>query len=274
MHIVGLINIQFILYNDEIYVLEVNPRSSRTVPYISKITGLPIVRLATEVMLGAKVTDLGFGNGLYARYPSIYAIKAPVFSFEKLHDVDTQLGPEMKSTGEVLGVGQTYAEAMFKAILASGFRFPKPGSRLLFTVRDSDKRGLLPLAERLEKLGYHFSATGRTANYLNFHGVATSVVRRVGEESPNAQDAIRSGEVKLLVSTDNSHDEANTGFRLRRIAIENGVMTLTSLDTLLAVVQCLEQGLGIRDTENIDVRSLAELVNETKNLHRDIHEKR
>jgi len=129
LKIIGLINIQFILYNDEIYVIEVNPRSSRTVPYISKVTGIPLVDLATRVMMGAKLTDFAYGTGLYARYPAVYAIKAPVFSFEKLHDVDTSLGPEMKSTGEVLGLSTTYSEAMYKAILASNFKFPAQGRR-------------------------------------------------------------------------------------------------------------------------------------------------
>lgn len=260
MRIVGLINIQFILYNDEIYVIEVNPRSSRTVPYISKVTGLPVVRLATDVMLGKAVEELGYGSGLYARYPRVYAVKAPVFSFEKLHNVEPQLGPEMKSTGEVLGLAPTYAEAMYKAVLASSFRFPDKASTILLTVKDADKDELLPLAERLEKLGYRFVATGGTAHYLNMHGVPTSVVRKLGEDSPNIMDLLKSGNVKLLLSTDSVHDEENNGFRLRRHAIEHGIPTITSMDTFLAMVECFEQGLKPDDINPIDVKSFSKMV--------------
>ncbi len=264
MQIIGLINIQFILYNDEIYVLEVNPRSSRTVPYISKITGLAIVKMATEVMLGKSVMDLGLGTDLFARYPAVYAVKAPVFSFEKLHNVDSSLGPEMKSTGEVLGLGTTYPEAMSKAMLASGFKLPPRGSKILISVRDADKREILPFVERLEKLGFHFYATGGTANYLNFHGVPTNTVRRVEEPSPNASELIASGEVKLLLSTDNNKDEGNTGFKLRRHAIEHGVMTLTSIDTFEAVVECIEMELTVKDYTLYDIDSFSRLVAKTK----------
>ena len=245
MKVIGLINIQFILFNDEIYVIEVNPRSSRTVPYISKVTGIPIVNVATQVMMGARLTDFPYGTGLYARYPAVYAIKAPVFSFEKLHDVDTSLGPEMKSTGEVLGLSTKYSEAMYKAILASGFKFPQRGSGILLTVRDSDKPDLVPLADRLNRMGYELFGTGGTANYLNRHGIPCSFARKFEEGTPNVIDMIGAGKVKMLVNTESpgSYITGVSGFRLRRRAIEQGIATITSLDTLVAVTECLEREL-------------------------------
>ena len=265
LHIVGLLNIQFILFNDVIYVIEVNPRSSRTVPYISKVTGIPLVTMATRVMLGEKVADLGFGTGLYARYPAVYAIKAPVFSFEKLHDVDTSLGPEMKSTGEVLGLSVDYGEAMFKAILASNFRFPKRGDGILLTVRDSDKPDLLPLAFRLAALGFELYGTGGTAHYLNLHGVPTNSVRTLDEPSPNILDLVASGRARLLVNTPTrSRQPERDGFKLRRKCIEHGIPTITSLDTLFAVTACLERDLKTTDLDVFEIGEFAEIVRQTR----------
>jgi carbamoyl-phosphate synthase large subunit len=265
LKIIGLINIQFILYNDEIYVIEVNPRSSRTVPYISKVTGIPLVDLATRVMMGAKLTDFAYGTGLYARYPAVYAIKAPVFSFEKLHDVDTSLGPEMKSTGEVLGLSTTYSEAMYKAILASNFKFPPKGAGVLMTVRDSDKPDLVPLASRLNNLGYELYGTGGTANYLNKYGIPCSVSRRVEEGHPSTVDMIDQGTVKMLINTENSaSNDDREGFRLRRHAIEHGIATITSLDTLVAVVECLERELKPSDLKPYEIRVFADIVAATR----------
>ncbi len=262
---VGLLNIQFILFNDRVYCIEVNPRSSRTVPYISKVTGIPLVAMATRVMLGEKVRDLGFGTGLYARYPAVYAIKAPVFSFEKLHDVDTSLGPEMKSTGEVLGLSTTYGEAMFKAILASGFRFPKKGDGILMTVRDSDKPDLLPLASRLAELGFELYATAGTANYLNQQGVPTNAVRKIHEPSPNMLDLVANGKVRLLVNTPTrGRQPERDGFKLRRKCIEHGIPTITSLDTLFAVVECLRRGLRTTDLQVYEIGDFAEIVKATR----------
>ena len=272
MHVVGLLNIQYILYNNEVYVIEVNPRSSRTIPYITKVTGLPVVNLATRVMLGETVEQLGYGTGLYARYPAVYAIKAPVFSFEKLQDVDTALGPEMKSTGEVLGLDRTYSGAMYKAILASGFKFPKSGASIILTVRNADKYDLTPLAERLSRLGYNLYGTGGTANYLNRHGVPTSTIRRVGQPSPNAQDLVLSGQAKLLVNTTDVSNINSSGFALRRICIEHGVPTITSLDTLVAVVECLEKKLSPEDLLPVSIREFADYVNETKENTLPLHE--
>ncbi len=266
LKVIGLINIQFILFNDEIYVIEVNPRSSRTVPYISKVTGIPIVNIATQIMLGAKLSDFSYGTGLYARYPAVYAIKAPVFSFEKLHDVDTSLGPEMKSTGEVLGLSTTYSEAMYKAILASNFKFPKKGSGILMTVRDSDKPDLVPLADRLFQLGFELFGTGGTANYLNKQGIPCSFVRKSEDGNPNVIDMITAGQVSLLINTESPKGRltGQNGFKLRRRATEQGIATITSLDTLVAVTECLERDLHPIDLKPYEIRSFAKIVEQTR----------
>lgn len=266
LKVIGLLNIQFILFNDEIYVIEVNPRSSRTVPYISKVTGIPIVKLATKVMMGARLKDLEYGTGLYARYPAVYAIKAPVFSFEKLHDVDTSLGPEMKSTGEVLGLSTSYSEAMYKAILASGFKFPPKGSGILLTVRDSDKPDLLPLADRLNRMGYELYGTGGTAHYLNQQGIPCSFARKIEEGQPNVIDMMSDGKVKMLVNTESPGNmmKGNNGFRLRRRAIEQGIANITSLDTLVAVTECLERELRPIDLTPYEIRTFAAIVDKTR----------
>ncbi len=264
MGIVGLLNIQYILYNDTVYVIEVNPRSSRTIPYISKVTGLPIVNLATRVMLGETIEQLGYGKGLYANYPGVYAIKAPVFSFEKLHDVDTALGPEMKSTGEVLGLSEYYHEAMFKAILASGFKFPKRGEGILLTVRDADKGELLPLAEKLLDMGFELYGTGGTANYLNRHGVPTNSARRIGDSSPTVADLVGSGKIRLLINTTDHSDPKSSGFALRRRCIEQGIPTITSLDTCAAVIACLQQQIKPTDLNPMPLAALAQLVSKTR----------
>jgi carbamoyl-phosphate synthase large subunit len=266
LNVIGLVNIQFILFNDDVYVIEVNPRSSRTVPYISKVTGIPIVDVATRIMMGDSLSDFSFGTGLYARYPWVYAIKAPVFSFEKLHDVDVSLGPEMKSTGEVLGLSVTYAEAMFKAILASGFKFPQKGAGVLLTVKDSDKSDLVPLADKLMAMGYELYATGGTANYLNRYGIPTSSVRKMEEEAPNVISYIAEGKVKMLVNTEsNGTVMVNNGFRLRRKCIEHGVPTITSLDTLVAVIECLENQTQARDIIPYELGQFSQIVKATKN---------
>lgn len=272
LQVIGLINIQFILYNDELYVLEVNPRSSRTVPYISKVTGMPIVKMATRVMLGEKVKDLGYGVGLFASYPAVYAIKAPVFSFEKLHDVDTVLGPEMKSTGEVLGLSETYSEAMYKAILASGFKFPQRGANILMTVRDNDKDELLPLAERLHAIGFELYATGGTANYLNRHGIPTNACRNMDEANPNSADLVKEGKIKLLINTSSRNSVGSGAFKLRRLCIEHGVPTITSLDTLVAVTECLENNLQVEDLHPYPIDAFAALVAKTRDNTKPVNE--
>jgi carbamoyl-phosphate synthase large subunit len=215
--------------------------------------------------MGAKLTDLGYDTGLYARYPSVYAIKAPVFSFEKLHDVDTNLGPEMKSTGEVLGLSTKYSEAMYKAILASNFKFPEKGQGILLTVRDSDKHDLVPLADRLYAMGYELYATGGTANYLNKHGIPTSIARKIDEEAPTVLTLLSAGKVKLLVNTaTRGRQPLRDGFRLRRKCTELGVPTISSLDTLLAVTECLESNMTPKDIVPYEIKTFAQVVADTR----------
>lgn len=240
LNVLGMINIQYVLYNDELYVIEVNPRSSRTVPYISKVTGIPMVNIATKVMTGNKLSDFKFGTGLY-READYFAIKVPVFSFEKLHDVDTSLGPEMKSTGEVLGIGKTFHEALYKGIVASGMKLPAEGGGVLMTVRDSDKTELINIAEQFEKLGFELWATGKTANMLNMHGIATNAVKKIDEGSPNLLDLISSGRIKLVINTPTKgRKPERDGFKIRRKAVEMYIPCLTSLDTAKAILDCIE----------------------------------
>lgn len=239
LNVLGMINIQYVLYNDELYVIEVNPRSSRTVPYISKVTGIPMVDVATKIITGSKLSDFCYGTGLY-RNAEYYAIKVPVFSFEKLHDVDTSLGPEMKSTGEVLGIGKTFHEALYKGIAASGMKLPAKGGGILMTVRDSDKTELLEIAEQFEKLGFTLWATGRTAKMLNMHGIATNAVKKIEEGSPNILDLISSGKIKLVINTPTKgRQPERDGFKIRRKAVEMSIPCLTSLDTARAVLDCI-----------------------------------
>jgi carbamoyl-phosphate synthase large subunit len=253
LNVIGMINIQYVLYNEEVYVIEVNPRSSRTVPYISKVTGIPMVKIATKLMMGRKLKEFGYGTGLYKESDHI-AIKVPVFSFEKLHDVDTSLGPEMKSTGEVLGIGKSFYEALYKGITASGIKLPEPGSGILMTVRDSDKPELLSIAEDFEKLGYELWATGKTANMLNRHGIATSAVKKIGEGSPDILDLIQSGKIKMVVNTaTKGREPERDGFKIRRKAVEMSIPCLTSLDTAKAVLSCIKLRSMERDMEVVDL---------------------
>ncbi len=255
LKVVGMVNIQYVLYDNEIYVIEVNPRSSRTVPYISKVTGIPMVILATRIMMGRKLSDFPYGTGLHKEADYV-AIKVPVFSFEKLHDVDTSLGPEMKSTGEVLGIAKTFHEALYKGIIASGIKLPKLGGGILMTVRDSDKPELLPLAEEFEKLGYKLYATGKTANLLNKNGIATNAVKKIGEESPNIIDLIDEGKVNMIINTPTKgRQPERDGFKMRRKAVECSIPCLTSIDTANAVLKCikLNKQPGELEVVNLDV---------------------
>ncbi|NLN66225.1 MAG: carbamoyl-phosphate synthase large subunit [Clostridiaceae bacterium] len=242
LRVIGMVNIQYVLYNDEVYVIEVNPRSSRTVPYISKVTGIPMVQVATRIMVGRKLSDFPYGTGLFKESEYV-AVKVPVFSFEKLHDVDTSLGPEMKSTGEVLGVAKTFHEALYKGIIAAGIQIPEPGSGILFTVRNTDKPELISLAEGFEKLGYTLYATGKTALYLNMHGIATNAVRKVSDGSPNILDLMDSGKIKLIVNTPTrGRAPQRDGFRIRRKAVESSIPCLTSMDTAHGLLKCMQLG--------------------------------
>ena len=253
LRVVGMINIQYVIYNHALYVIEVNPRSSRTVPYISKVTGIPMVNLATKLMMGRKLKEFSYGTGLY-RESEYISVKVPVFSFEKLHDVDTTLGPEMKSTGEVLGIGRSFYEALYKGIVASGIKLPVKGGGILMTVRDSDKTELIPIAETFEKLGFELWATGKTAKLLNMYGIATNAVKKIDEGSPNILDLIQSGRIKLVVNTPTKgRQPQRDGFKIRRKAVEMSIPCLTSLDTVKAVISCLKLANMERELDVVDL---------------------
>ena len=238
----GLINIQFIVYGDQVYVIEANPRSSRTVPYLSKVTGVPVVELAVRVMLGQRLADLGYGTGLYPE-PSWYAVKAPVFSFEKLSGVDTRLGPEMKSTGEALGLAWDYPQALLKAFQGAGIRLPRRGDRVILSVRDEDKGELTGIARGLAQLGLELLATEGTARALEQAGVPVGRVARVSEASPNILDVLSSGTVQMVINTPTHAQRPHSdGFQIRRCAVEHGVACLTAIDTAWALLAALGRG--------------------------------
>ena len=199
LHAVGLINIQYVVYNNEVYVIEVNPRSSRTVPYISKVTGIPMVDLATKIMLGETLKSLGYESGPYPSGDYV-AVKVPVFSFEKLQDVDTMLGPEMKSTGECLGIGRTFEDALLKGLVAAGYDLKKEGG-VLISVRDSDKQEIIPIADRFSRMGFELYGTSGTANVLNHNMIATNLVRKISEGEPNTITLLESGKIHYMIST-------------------------------------------------------------------------
>lgn len=239
LHVIGLINIQFIVCGEEVYVIEVNPRSSRTVPYISKVTGIPIVELATKVIIGNTIKGLGYQPGLQPEADYI-AIKMPVFSFEKLRGADISLGPEMKSTGECLGIAKTFEEALYKAFLGAGVNLPKH-KQMIITVRDADKLEAVGVAKRFEALGYRIYATRSTAKVLNENGVNAMKVNKINQDSPNLMDLILGHKIDLVIDTPtNGRDKSRDGFLIRRNAIETGVNCLTSLDTANALVTSLE----------------------------------
>ncbi|MBE5960097.1 MAG: carbamoyl-phosphate synthase large subunit [Lachnospiraceae bacterium] len=239
LHVIGLINIQFIVYHDEVYVIEVNPRSSRTVPYISKVTNIPIVDLASKVILGAKIKDLGYGTGL-AKKSDYIAVKMPVFSFEKLRGADIGLGPEMKSTGECLGISKNFDEALYKAFLGAGINLPKH-KKMILTVRDADKLEAVEVGRRFEALGYEIYATRSTARVLNESGVSAIPVQKIDGESPTIMDLLLGHEIDLVIDTPTlGRDKSRDGFLIRRVSIETGVTCLTSLDTANALLTSLE----------------------------------
>ena len=253
--VLGLVNIQFVLYNDEVYVIEVNPRSSRTIPYISKITGVPMVDLATRCMFGEKLKDMGYGTELYPESDH-YAVKVPVFSFQKLRDLDTQLGPEMKSTGEVLGVSTSFREALLKGMMGAGFEMKKKGN-VLISVRDADKQEILTVAERFADLGFELYATSGTANVLNRHMVATNAVRNVDEPSPNMIDLIESGDIDYVITTSvkGRHPELGA-VKIRRSTVEHAIPCLTAVDTANALLRCLEGDTRIESCELVDINTV------------------
>lgn len=239
LHVVGMINIQFIVMDEEVYVIEVNPRSSRTVPYISKVTGIPIVDLATRVILGEKLPEMGYTPGL-APTADYIAIKMPVFSFEKLRGAEISLGPEMKSTGECLGIAKDFNEALYKAFLGAGIELPKY-KQMIMTVKDADKPEAVGVAKRFEALGYKIYATRSTAKYLQEHGVNALRINKISQESPNVMDLILGHKIDLVIDTPTQgRDKSRDGFLIRRNAIETGVHCLTSMDTANALALSLE----------------------------------
>ena len=257
LHVIGMINIQFIVCGEDVYVIEVNPRSSRTVPYISKVTGIPIVPLATKVILGHTIRELGYEPGLQ-READYIAIKMPVFSFEKIRGADIALGPEMKSTGECLGIAKTFNEALYKAFLGAGINLPKY-KNMIITVKDEDKEDIVPIAQRFQALGYKIYATRNTAKALNENGVNAIRTNKIEQPSPNLMDLILGHKIDLVIDTPSQGVEhSKDGFVIRRNAIETGVNVLTSLDTATALVTSLEntdvKKLTLIDIATIDKR--------------------
>ncbi len=253
LHVKGMINIQFIVDGEDVYIIEVNPRSSRTVPYISKVTGIPIVPLATQIICGHTIRELGYHPGLQ-KEADYYAIKMPVFSFEKIRGADISLGPEMKSTGECLGIASTFNEALYKAFQGAGIKLPKYRN-MIITVRDSDKEEMVDIAGRFAALGYRIFSTAGTARYLNDHGVKAIQVRKIEQDSPNLLDLILGHEIDLVIDipaqgAERSHD----GFIIRRNAIETGVTVLTAVDTARALVTSMEN--RAKELTLIDIASI------------------
>ncbi len=255
LHVIGLINIQFIAVGDDVYIIEANPRSSRTVPYISKVTGIPIVDLATQVMLGKKLKDLGYTPGLQKEAEHI-AIKMPVFSFEKIRGAEISLGPEMKSTGECLGISKSFNEALYKAFLGAGVNLPKH-KQMIITVKDSDKGEVIDIARRYEKLGYIIYATRSTAETLNDNGVKARKINRINQEAPTVIDLILGHRIDLVIDTPTQgRDKTRDGFLIRRTAIETGVNVITALDTARALVTSLESTANEESLELVDISKI------------------
>lgn len=257
LHVIGLVNIQYVVYNDEVYVIEVNPRSSRTVPYISKVTGVPMVDIATKIMLGESLREQGYTSGLYKEADFI-AVKVPVFSFEKLHDVDTALGPEMKSTGECLGIARSFEDALYKGLVGAGYNLEKKqGGGVLITVRDTDKQEIIYVAEKFENLGFDIYATSGTASLLNKNMVAANVVRRVSEEKPNVMTLLDSGKIDYVISTSaKGRIPAFDSVKIRRKTVERSICCLTAIDTANAVADILLMGKKIDEMEMIDITKI------------------
>ncbi len=255
LHVKGLVNIQFVVYKDEVYIIEVNPRSSRTIPYISKVTTVPMVDLATKVILGTPLKELGYGTGLY-RESEYVCVKVPVFSFEKLHGVDASLGPEMKSTGEVLGIGKTLDEALYKGVVAAGINVKENGN-VFISVRNSDKQEAVEIAELYQDLGYNIFATGKTANVLNHNFIAANVVKKIDDGENNVMDMMNENKFDLIINTPTKgRQPLRDGFKIRRKAVEHSIPCFTSLDTARAVAKTLEDKKRKKELSLIDITTL------------------
>jgi len=255
LSVVGLVNIQFVYYENELYVIEVNPRSSRTVPYISKVTNVPVVDLATACTIGKKLRNLGFGTGLYPE--SAYcAVKVPVFSFAKLRGVEISLGPEMKSTGEVLGLDKNFGQALYKGLLSSGIKAPVGGG-VLITVNDQDKIDIVPAAEELRKLGFILYATKGTSKALNKNGIPTISVDKIGEGSFDIFTILGTGKISILVNTPSRNRKTEVdGLKIRRRCVELSIPCLTCIDTVNALIYALKINKREPDLTIIDITQI------------------
>ncbi len=255
LKVIGLVNIQYVVYNNEVYVIEVNPRSSRTVPYISKVTGIPMVDIATKLMFGATLKELGYESGLYPEGDYV-AVKVPVFSFEKLHDVDTMLGPEMKSTGECLGIAHTFEDALLKGLVAAGFDLKKEGG-VFITVRDTDKQEVIAIADKFAQMGFDLYATSGTAGVLNRNMIATNHVNRVSEAEPNVMNLLESGKIHYVISTsEKGRLPARDSVKMRRKSVERSICSLTAIDTAKALANVLQTNRTIDDVELVDITKI------------------
>lgn len=253
LHVVGLINIQFIVYEDEVFVIEVNPRSSRTVPYISKVTGIPIVKLASRVILGERIRDMGYTPGL-AKKADYIAIKMPVFSFEKLRGAEISLGPEMKSTGECLGIGTTFNEALHKAFMGAGIDLPKH-RKMILTVSDNAKEEAVETARRFQSLGYEIYSTRGTAKFLGAQGIGVIPFNKIEQEAPTLMDLLLGHEIDLVIDIPKQGEHSHDGFLIRRVSIETGVTCLTSIDTANALLDALEDA-GKTELTLVDIATI------------------
>lgn len=256
LHVIGLMNIQYVVHNGEVYVIEVNPRSSRTVPYISKVTNVPMVDLATKIMLGATLKGMGYETGVHP-VGDYVAVKVPVFSFEKLHSVDTMLGPEMKSTGEVLGIAKSFDEALYKGLIAAGYQIKHEGG-VLISVRDKDKEEIFSIAKKLEKMGFKLYGTKGTAAHLNNYGLHVEPVNKISEPGKNnILDLLESGKVDYVISTSTKgRQPMREGVRIRRKAVERSIACLTAIDTAKVLVDCISMNKSIQDVELVDITQI------------------
>ena len=255
LNVLGILNIQFIISEGKVYIIEVNPRSSRTVPYISKVTNLPMIEIATNVILGEKLKDMPYGTGLYKKSDYV-CVKMPVFSFEKIKNADTSLGPEMKSTGEVLGVAKKYHEAILKAFIASGANVSTSGN-ILITVRDKDKEEMLGVAQKFDKKGFKIYATKGTAKFLAENGIKAKVVEKIWEGKDSILDLIQSGKLNFVINTPTKGKQSGRdGFKIRRMSVECKIPCFTSLDTVNALYAAIEDETKEEDLEIVDITEI------------------
>ena len=252
LNIIGMVNVQFVIYNDIVYIIEVNPRSSRTVPYISKVTGLPVIDIATKIILGWKLKDLGYGTGIYKKSEYI-AIKMPIFSFDKIKNADISLGPEMKSTGEVLGIDKKFEIALYKAFVGSSIKVPTKGN-IAITVNDYDKEEVVQIAKDFENLGFNIYSTIGTGTFLKNKGIKVNTLKKISEGTPNIAENIEKGKLDFIINTPTRGKQENRdGFKIRRLAVEFGIPCLTSLDTANALLTCIKQNMKEEIINVIDI---------------------